>query len=109
MDLQLMDLVPYGSANAGRLSKRGTVEGQTYTNLAPAPLLPFVPTISEHDFKFNHCEHSFKNHKGLKIHNGKTSKSIIYTRKENSTSVSEEPDLILTLLKLSSRKEDEDN
>ena len=36
-------------------------------------------------------------------------KTLIYHRKERSTSVLEEPDLILTPLKLSSRKKEEDN
>ena len=39
----------------------------------------------------------------------KTSTSLIYPKKEHSTSVSEESDHILTPLKLSSRKEEEDN
>ena len=74
MDLQLMDLVPYGSAIAGWPSKIDNGYGQTSTN--PAPLLPSVLTISGQDFKCTHCEHSFINHKGLKIHNGKASKVI---------------------------------
>jgi len=82
-----MDLVPYGSAIAGWPSKIENGYGQTSTN--PAPLLPSVLTISGQDFKCNHCEHSFNNHKGLKIHNGKTSKSLISPRKEHSTSVLE--------------------
>ena len=54
-----------------------------------------------------HCEHSFKNHKDLKNHIGKTSKSLLSIRKEHRTSVSEGPHLILTPLKLSSREEEE--
>ena len=103
-----MDLVPYGSAIAGWPSKTEIGYGQTSTK--PAPLLPSVLTISGQDFKCNLCEHSFKNHKGLKIHIGKMSlMSLISPRKEHSTSVSEKPDLILTSFKLSSRKEGEDN
>ena len=55
-----------------------------------------------------HCEHSFKNHKDLKVQIGKTSNSLISARKEHRTSVSEELHLILTLLKLSSREEEEE-
>ena len=87
LDLQLMDLVPYGSAIAGWPSKIENGYGQTSTK--PAPLLHSVRTISGQDFKCNHCEHSFNNHKGLKMHNGKTSKSLIYPRKGHSTSVLE--------------------
>ena len=45
----------------------------------------------------------------LKIHNGKTSKTLIYPRKEPSTSVSDESDLNLTPLNLSSRKKETDD
>ena len=82
-----MDLLNYGSANAGWPSKIDNGYGQTSTN--PAPLLPSVLTISGQDFKCNHCEHSFKNHKDLKIHNGKASKSLISLRKEHGFSVLE--------------------
>ena len=56
-----------------------------------------------------HCEHIFRNYKDLKIHIGKMSKTLIFPRKDQSTSVSENPDLILTLLRQSSREEEEDN
>ena len=74
----------------GRLIKRGTGLGQTSTNPATAPFMPSVPNISEQNFKCNLCEHSFKNHKGLKIHNWKKSESYISPRKEHSTFVSQE-------------------
>ena len=80
LDLQLMDFVPYKSANTCRPSKIGTVtgEGQASTNPATAPSMP---RVSEQEFKCKHCEHSFYNNKSLKIHNGKTSKSLISPRK----------------------------
>ena len=82
-----MDLVPYDNAIAGWPSKIENGYGQTSTN--PAALLPSVLTISGQDLKCNHCEHNFKNHKGLKIHNRKTSKSFISPGKEHSPSVLE--------------------
>ena len=66
------------------------------------------PPLTESSFKCNHCDLAFKNDKGLKIHIGKTHKSLDLKtpEKERSISVIEEPSLNLTPVN-SCRREDE--
>ena len=88
-----------------RRRKTGTGYGHTLSNPATEPS-PSLLTSLEHNFNCKHCEISFKNQKDLKNHIRKTSKSVIYARKEHRTSFSEEPHLIITPHNLSGREEE---
>ena len=67
------------SVTAARPSNSALVELLISTNTATATLLPFVPTISELNYKYNHCEYSFKNQKG---HIVRTQKLTITPKKK---------------------------